>query len=143
MGFSNSGVYTAPTGAINQTPGAVIRSATWNTIFVDITSALTLVGQQLWNGPKTLTANYTVLTTDTALIFNASGTTTVTLPSAATVQGHYLTLKTVAAQAVVASATVVAPLTATTPGTAILAATAGKFARLQSDGANWIVMMAN
>lgn len=143
MGFSSTGVYTGPTGSINAAPGGVIRSATWNTINIDYASALTLVGQQLWNGPKTLTSNYTVLVTDAALIFNATVTATLTMPSPATVIGHMLTVKTVAAQAVVSSATVVAPLTATSPGTAILAATAGKWAQLRSDGANWIVMMAN
>lgn len=40
MPFSN-GVYTPPTGAENATAGKVIASATWNSIFTDLSTALT------------------------------------------------------------------------------------------------------
>lgn len=43
MPYSN-GVYTPPTGAENASAGTVIRSATWNTIFTDISTALTTLG---------------------------------------------------------------------------------------------------
>jgi hypothetical protein len=43
--YSGSGIYTPPTGAENQVPGNVIRSATWNTIFVDLATALSGLGQ--------------------------------------------------------------------------------------------------
>lgn len=38
------GTYTPPTGAENAAPGGVIRSATWNTIFTDMSAALTSCG---------------------------------------------------------------------------------------------------
>jgi hypothetical protein len=37
----------------------------------------------------------------------------------------------------------VKPISSNTAGTAILAATAGKWAILQSDGSNWVIMAAN
>ena len=45
MGFAASGVYTAPSGATSAASGDVIRSATWNTIFSDLSSALTSICQ--------------------------------------------------------------------------------------------------
>ncbi len=44
MGYTN-GVYTPPTGAENAAAGQVIRSATWNTVHIDISAALTTIGQ--------------------------------------------------------------------------------------------------
>lgn len=44
MGYSD-GIYTPPTGAEDAAPGQVIRSATWNTIFIDMAAALTDIGQ--------------------------------------------------------------------------------------------------
>ena len=44
MGY-NDGVYTPPDGATNAFPGQVIKSATWNTVFGDISTALTDIGQ--------------------------------------------------------------------------------------------------
>ncbi len=44
MPYQN-GIYTPPTGAENAQPGGVIRSATWNTIFTDMSNALTGIGK--------------------------------------------------------------------------------------------------
>lgn len=143
MAYAANGVYTAPTGAINAAPGQVIRSATWDTIFTDIQTALTQVGEQLWNSPVTITASYTVATTVASIIVNAAADVTLTLQAATAVPANRLIIKTLAAHAVVSASSNVSPLTATTPGTAILAATIGKWAQLQSDGTNWVVMMAN
>jgi hypothetical protein len=44
MSYSSVGVYTPATGAENATSGKVIASATWNSIFTDISTALTTVG---------------------------------------------------------------------------------------------------
>lgn len=143
MPFASNGIYTAPTGATNAQPGQVIRSATWDTIFTDLSSALTLVGQQLWNGPATITTSATLSATSATVIVNAASDVTLTLPSASTVPGFRLIIKTIAAHAVVSSSSNVSPLTATTAGTAILAATIGKWAALQSDSTNWVVIMAN
>lgn len=41
----SDGIYTPPDGAENATAGQIIRSATWNTIFIDLSAALTTVGQ--------------------------------------------------------------------------------------------------
>lgn len=144
MPYSTSGVYTGPTGSTNATPGAVIRSATWNTINTDVATALTQVGQQMFSGPATVTAAaYTVSASVAAVIFNVSGTATVTLPSAATYQGYGLVFKTITNNAVVSDSSNVSPLTATTAGTAILVATIGKWISLKADGTNWVVMMQN
>jgi hypothetical protein len=140
---ASGGIYTGPTGSTGTLPGQVIRSATWNTINSDYATALTTVGQQLWNGPVTITGNYTVATTIATIIANAAGTATLTLPSAATVSGHRLNVKTVAAQAVVSASSNVVGQASLTQGTAILVGTAGKWAQLQSDGTNWVIVMSN
>lgn len=88
-------------------------------------------------------ASYTVSATDAAIIFNPSGTVTLTLPSAAANPGRMLQLKLIAAFAVNSASSNVVPLVGGAAGTAILAATAGKWALLQSDGTNWQLMAAN
>ena len=93
--------------------------------------------------PVTKTANFTVADTEHWLICNGTGTITVTLPNAGTYVGREIMIKTVAAQPVVSASSNVVPLGGGVAGTTILAATAGKFATLVSDGTNWIVMQAN
>jgi len=46
MPFGPNGTYTPVTGAESATPGAVIKSATWNSINTDYATALTQLGQQ-------------------------------------------------------------------------------------------------
>jgi len=88
-------------------------------------------------------ATYTVATTDVSLRFTTTACT-VTLPAAASFTGRVLYLNNVTLTATVTSASSnVIPLGSNTAGTAILGATAGKFAMIQSDGTNWITMMAN
>lgn len=83
MGFNSSGVYTPPTGAENAAPSQIIRSATWNTIFTDISAALTTLGQAspAVAAPTTLTtaAAYTVSATDRVVIVTAA-VGTITMP---------------------------------------------------------------
>lgn len=96
--------------------------------------------------PATKTANYTVdsgATKDSAIIFNGAGSLTITLPTASSFSGRILRIKTIAAQTVVSATSNVVPLAGGAAGTAILAATAGKWADLQSDGSNWIIMASN
>lgn len=88
-------------------------------------------------------STYAVGTTDDSIVFNSSGTVTVTLPSAATYSGRWLHMKTIANFAINSATSNVKPITTNTAGTAILTNTAGKWAALQSDGTNWVVMMAN
>jgi hypothetical protein len=89
------------------------------------------------------TSTYTAVDSDCSLIFNVSGTCTVTLPAPASYPGRWLNLKTIAAQTVVSASSNVKPIDTDTAGTAILAATAGKWAKLQSDGTNWVIMESN
>lgn len=56
MPFLN-GVYTPPDGAEDAVPGEVIRSATWNTIFTDLSNALTQVGTSQVPGIHNLQAS--------------------------------------------------------------------------------------
>jgi len=107
--------------------------------------------RNLWLGgtlatgtPATKTGtSYTVGATDSSLILNPSGAFTLTLPTASTNPGRWLHLKLIAAQTVVSASSNVVPLAGGAAGTAILAATAGKWAALQSDGSAWQIMMSN
>lgn len=93
--------------------------------------------------PSTVNAaTYTVTSTDSSLIFTTTACT-VTLPFAASHPGRIIYVKNVTAHAVTSVSSNVCPLGSAAAGTAVLAATAGKFAMLQSDGTNWVVMMAN
>lgn len=87
-------------------------------------------------------ASYSATINDTALIFNTTASSTLTLPAAATYPGKTIMLKQLAAFTVVSATANVKPLTSDTAGTAILSG-AGKFAYLVSDGTNWVTMMAN
>lgn len=101
-------------------------------------------GQGVPTGIRTETGGtYTVGATHHNVIFNAGGTCTVTLPSASSFTGRELWFRTIAAQAVNSAASNVVPLAGGGAGTGILAATAGKWARLVSDGSNWQIMAAN
>jgi hypothetical protein len=93
--------------------------------------------------PTTKTANYTQTALDGSLIFNGAASLTLTLLAASSVPGQWLTVKTIAAQTVVSASSNVVPQIGGAAGTAILAGTAGKWARLQSDGTNWIIMESN
>lgn len=94
--------------------------------------------------PSVVTAStYTVTAQDSSLIFNTSATHTLTLPSAVAWPGRILVLKNIAAYAINSATSNVAPVTSVTAGTAIIAATAGKVVKLQSDGTIWQVMLAN
>ena len=95
----------------------------------------------LSSAPVTKTADFTVATTETWLINNKSGSTcTVTLPSAATYTGRYLTFKNMQAQTLVSASSNVVPIDSTTAGTAILLAVVGNWATMVSDGTNWVIM---
>lgn len=114
------------------------------TISADMAAALTSLFQGNQPTPKTTTAStYTNLATDGALIFNTSATCTVTLLTASTVPGRVQLVRTIAAQAINSATSNVVPLAGGSAGTGILAATAGKWALLQSDGTNWQIMASN
>lgn len=152
--FKSTGFLVSPTGAttvaslastagITATTGAFSGAVT----ATDVTASGTLAGAALsTSAPVTKTANYTVdsgATKDSAIIFNGAGSLTITLPTASSFSGRILRIKTIAAQTVVSASSNVVPLVGGAAGTAILAATAGKWADLQSDGTNWIIMASN
>ena len=93
--------------------------------------------------PVTKTASFTLGSNENEVICNGTATITVTLPAASSWVGRKVRIKTVAAFTVVSASSNVVPLAGGAAGTAILAATAGKYAELVSDGTNWIVMAAN
>ncbi len=94
--------------------------------------------------PVTETGDFSVADTENWLINNKSGSAcTVTLPSAASYTGRCITIKTIQAQQVDSASSNVVPLAGGAAGTAILAATAGKWAMLVSDGTNWEIMAGN
>lgn len=104
--------------------------------------------QSLFQGnmitPQTISAaTYTHKTTDGSLIFNTSATHTLTLLSAVTFPGKLLIVRTIAAQLINSASSNVVPLVGGAASTSILAATAGKWAILQSDGTNWQIMASN
>lgn len=92
--------------------------------------------------PVTKTGNFTLGANENEVICNGSASITVTLPTASLWVGRRVRIKTIAAYTVVSASSNVAPITSATAGTAILAATAGKWAELVSDGTNWITMAA-
>lgn len=105
--------------------------------------SLNVAGHIASGAPTTKTTNYSLVAADSSLIFNGAGSITLTLQSAASYSGRWLYLKTIAAQTVVSASSNVVPLVGGVAGTAILAATAGKWAWLQSDGTNWVIMASN
>ena len=121
-------------------PTEAMYSVVWTgTAFGTITRLL----PYSWVGavaPATKTVDFTLADTESNLICNKGSTLTVTLPSAASWIGREFTIKTIAAFTVVSASSNVVPADTATPGTAILSATAGKWAKLVSDGTNWIVM---
>ncbi|CAB5187417.1 hypothetical protein UFOVP161_45 [uncultured Caudovirales phage] len=106
-------------------------------------STLTVNGPIALKAPSTVNAaTYTVAVTDSSLRFTTTNCT-VTLPAPASFPGRILYLNTITANSVTSASANVIPLGSNTAGTAILAATVAKFAMIQSDGTNWITMMAN
>lgn len=94
--------------------------------------------------PTTVTnATYSQTNVESSIIANRAGTVTLTLLSPITFPGKILDVRTIQAQTVVSATSNVVPIVGGAATTAILAATAGKWARLQSDGTNWQIMASN
>lgn len=158
---------TDPTKIVTFDVGSQVSAATTRTFaFPDITGTLATAGTGTLNAPRNAdlgsaaysdlvnlvktsipttvaAASVNVSSADTALIIDYAGTCTVTLPAAASYPGRTLTIKTLQAQLAVSAASDVAPIASATAGTEILAATAGKWVRMVSNGAAWVVMEAN
>jgi len=93
--------------------------------------------------PVTKTGDFTLGANESEVICNGTASITATFPSAASLVGRKVRIKTVAAYTVISASSNVVPLAGGSASTAILAATAGKYAELVSDGTNWIIMAAN
>ncbi|RAZ83191.1 hypothetical protein DPM33_32940 [Mesorhizobium hawassense] len=93
--------------------------------------------------PTTTNVDLTVASSVTDIIVTKGSTCTITLPSAATFPGRRITIRTTVAFTTVSASSNVLPLAGGAAGTAILAATAGKWADLISDGTNWLIHRAN
>lgn len=113
------------------------------TSYTDYRRPSEYLGSSLFSRPATKTGNFTIAANETRVICNGTASITVTLPAAADQPGREINLKTIAAYTVISASSNVKPLDTDTAGTAILSATAGKWAELVSDGANWIVMAGN
>ncbi len=100
-------------------------------------------GQVRRRAPAIKTAAFTVADNEHWLICNGTASIPVTLPDAATNLGREIMLTNRAAFTVVSASSNVVPLAGGAAGTAILAAAAGKYATLVSDGTNWIITQAN
>ena len=106
------------------------------------TSKLHVVGSFSRGAPVTKTASFTLADTENWIICNGTASITVTLPAASTQVGREITIKTIAAFTVVSASSNIVPLAGGAAGTAILPATAGAWAKLVSDGTNWIIMQS-
>lgn len=110
---------------------------------IDSNGMTAITGSFSRAAPVTKTADFTVAATENWLINNKSGSTcTVTLPSASTFPGREIMITNNQAQTVVSASSNVVPVAGGAAGTAILAATAGVWATLVSNGTNWIIMQS-
>lgn len=85
----------------------------------------------------------TILVSDQTIVCNRAGTITLTLPVASSFTGRQISVSTITANTVVSASSNVVPQAGGAAGTAILAATAGKWADLISDGTNWLIVRSN
>ena len=92
--------------------------------------------------PTTKTSDFVLGDTEQEIIVNKASSCIVTLPAASAWTGRIVYFKTIQAQTLVSASSNVVPLVGGAAGTAILAATAGKWAKLVSDGSNWIITAA-
>ena len=92
--------------------------------------------------PVTVTADFTVGSSNWYINNKSGSTCTVTLPAASTFPGRYLTFQNYQAQTLVSASSNVVPQAGGAAGTAILLAVAGNWATMVSDGTNWVIMQA-
>ena len=117
-------------------------SSSWTRNGAEADAATTLRGQ--FGDAKTVittvTADYTVRTTDRYIINNRAATNTLTLPSAATCIGRPLSISTIQAQQVDSASSNVIPRAGGAAGTAILGASDGAWATLVATASGWQIM---
>ena len=104
----------------------------------------TLSGPILLKAPVSSgSASVSQSSTDATMIFTSGSTQTLTLQTASSNSGRLLYVKNTGAGTLISASSNVVPLAGGSAGTAILAAGPGKWATLQSDGTNWIIIAAN
>ena len=92
----------------------------------------------------TKSSDFTVGAAENWIINNKAGSTcTVTLPDPTITLSRKIVINNYQAQTVVSASANVVPLAGGAAGTAILAATAGKWAALLSNGTNWAIIQGN
>jgi hypothetical protein len=91
--------------------------------------------------PVTKTADFTLADAEDFIINNKpAAACVVTLPAAASYTGREVTFKTVQAFAINSASSNVVPRAGGAAGTVIVSGTAGNWAKLVSDGSNWVIM---
>ena len=124
------------------TPNEIVKAALESSVLG--ATFLATSGYVITKAPTTITATtYTVNDGDSSLICNPSGALTLTLPAAASFSGRWLHLKNIQNLTVTSASSNVVPINSDVAGTAIIAGTAGKWANLQSNGTNWVIMASN
>ena len=135
-------INTAAAGDFTTTNNAYTISSAGN-VGIGVTAPvnkLDVVGSFGRGAPVTKTADFSLADTENWLIVNKGSSCTVTLPAASSWTGREFTIKVITAHAVVSASSNVVPRNSATPGTAILAAAAGNWATLVSNGTNWVIM---
>lgn len=93
MPFNSAGTYTPASGATTAVPGQLIQSAVWNSIFTDLSNALTLLGEQLYGTTSVTSTPYVPVSTDAFLLVNDAAPVAINLPTAASRSGFPLSIK--------------------------------------------------
>lgn len=128
--ITNPVITGSGTGSINGVPIGVTTASTGK--FTTLTT----------NIVTNANATYTVLATDTTII-QTTAASTYTLPAPVSFTGRQLHIVTQFAGTVISASSNVVPIAGGAAGTAILAATAGKWATLVSNGTNWVIVASN
>ena len=131
-------IVSATTGNLPQTTSSTKLSFVPNT---GVLTATQFSGLLVGSAPVTVTTStYSVGSTDAWIINNYAGTLTLTLPTASSWSGRAITVKNLQAQLVNSASSNVVPIDSATAGTAILLNVIGNWAKIVSDGTNWIIM---
>jgi hypothetical protein len=158
---TDTNIYRAGAGIL-ATTATSLQGATTGNFYISSAAASQLVLQQggtnclIFNGsqqasfqagilvapPRTIAAaTGTLATADFDLIVNNAGTCTLTLGTATA--GRTIYIRTITANTVISASSNIVPAAGGAAGTAILAATAGKWAKLVGDGSNWQIQASN
>ena len=104
-------------------------------------NTLDILGSLGRGAPITKTGDFTLAATENWVINNKSGSTcVVTLPAASSWTGREVMFKNTQAQLLNSASSNVVPITGGAAAALILTAVSGRWAKLVSDGTNWIVM---